>query len=143
MQWGRGTDETQKSNIYLQYNPERNKILNLGQRHIRNELRQTDVSAEWPVGGRWALRARSVYSQHDNRNLETYAGLEYNACCWALRLVATRRYISTTNDQVNAAMFELDLTGLSKRGTVPESPLTQSLFSFPASTRAADDTAAP
>ena len=143
VQWGRGTDETQKSNIYLQYNPERNKILNLGQRHIRGELRQTDVSAEWPVSGRWALRARSIYSQHDNRNLETYAGLEYNACCWALRLVATRRYISTTNDQVNAAMFELELTGLSKRGTVPESPLTQSLFSFPASTRAAGDTPAP
>jgi LPS-assembly protein len=136
-QWNRETDHTQKYSYYLQYNPAKDRIVNLGRRVSRGELEQTDVSTEWPLATRWTLRARSLRSQVSSRNLETYAGVEYNACCWALRVMGKRRlFIDTANNdaatQHFSIMVELELTGLSKLGRVPDSPLSESMFSFPA-----------
>ncbi|MCR4301694.1 MAG: LPS assembly protein LptD [Sulfuricaulis sp.] len=126
---------TQKYSYYLQYNPAKDRILNLGRRVSRDELQQTDISTQWPVATRWTFRARSLFSQEGNRNLESYAGVEYNACCWALRVlrrrVLTIDAISNTPSQKYSVMFELELTGLSKLGKVPDSPLRDSVFSPP------------
>ena len=77
-------------------------------------------------GGRWSFRGRSLYSTQFNRNTETYLGVEYNACCWALRALAGRRFQDP--EQVNQIMFELQLNGLAKYGSVPDRPLKQGLF---------------
>jgi LPS-assembly protein len=129
IQHNRNTRDTQKSSVYLQYHPRKNSIVNLGRRFIRDEIEQTDISLEWPLYQRWTLRARSIYSQRDDRNVESYAGLEYNACCWAMRLFGNRR-LTEDGDQVNFIMFELELTGLAKLGSTPVSPLQQGVFSF-------------
>lgn len=135
-QWNRADDHIQKYNYYLQYNPAKNRIVNVGKRFSRNDLEQADLSTEWPIAGRWTFRARSLYSLRDHRNVDSYTGMEYNACCWALRVVGTRRLVVDTlhnNDasQIKSIMFELELTGLSKLGHVPDSPLRESVFSFP------------
>jgi LPS-assembly protein len=136
VQWNRIEDHLQKYNYYLQYNPAGNRIVNIGKQYTRDELEQTDVSTEWPIAGRWAFRARSVYSQLDHRNVDSYVGLEYNACCWAIRILGSRRLsVDTANNnaatQNSSIMFELELTGLYTHGHIPESPLAQSMFSFP------------
>ena len=134
--WDRVNGHTQQYNYYLQYNPAKNRIVNLGKQFSRGEYEQSDVSVEWPIAGRWGFRARSLYSWLDHRNVDSYAGVEYNACCWALRVLGGRRLsIDTENNnaatQTSSIMFELELTGLSKLGHVPDSPLHQSVFSFP------------
>jgi LPS-assembly protein len=136
VQWNRVDDHLQKYNYYLQYNPAKNRIVNIGKRFSRGDLEQTDISTEWPIAGRWTFRARSLYSLRDSRNVDSYAGVEYNACCWALHILGSRRLsIDTTRDnaatQNNSIMLELELTGLSKLGHIPDSPLRQSVFSFP------------
>ncbi|MBI5782814.1 MAG: LPS-assembly protein LptD [Gammaproteobacteria bacterium] len=147
-QWNREDNHTQKYGYYLQYNPAKDRIVNLGRRFSRNELEQTDISTEWPLASRWTFRARSLHSQEINRNLETYAGVEYNACCWKLRVMASRRFfLDTANNnaitQNKTIMFELELTGLSKLGRVPNSPLRESVFSFPPRTAAPSGSLAP
>src|SRR3989344_4629376 len=143
IQWNRADPRVEKYSVYLQYNPAKDRIVNLGKRFTRDELEQTDISTEWPLASRWTFRARSLYSQRDKRNVESFAGVEYNACCWALRVVAGRRLIyDTANNnaaiQNNSIMFELELTGLSKLGRVPDSPLRESMFSFPSIKPAAE-----
>ncbi len=140
-QWNRENDHTQRYSYYLQYNPAKDRIVNLGRRFSRAELEQTDISTEWPLVSRWTFRARSLHSRESNRNLETYAGVEYNACCWALRVLGKRRLaVDVLNNNVTtqnkSIMFELELTGLSKLGRVPDSPLRESVFSFPPRTAA-------
>lgn len=130
VQWDEEQDQARKGNLYFQFQPARDRILNLGYRFIRDEIEESDVSTEWPVGGRWTFRARSLYSLRDDHNLDSYAGFEYNACCWALRVFARRR-VSQTTEQVNSVIVQLELTGLARSGSVPESPLEQGLFSFP------------
>ncbi len=135
-------NRTQKSNVYLQYNPARNKIVNLGQRYSRLDLHQRDISVEWPLVARWSIRARALDSIRDGRNLETYVGAQYQSCCWAFRAILGRRLLESdpaTNHFKHGKfiMFELELTGLAshKRGDLPESPLKQSVFSsFPGET---------
>ncbi|MCR4346074.1 MAG: LPS assembly protein LptD [Sulfuricaulis sp.] len=127
---------TQKYNYYVQYNPAKTSIVNIGKRFARNEIEQTDISTEWPLASRWTFRAHSLYSLREKRNVESFAGVEYNACCWALRVITARRLIFDTSNnnsakQDNSIMLELELTGLSKLGKVPDSPLRESVFSFP------------
>lgn len=130
---------TQRSNLYLQYNPARNKIVNFGQRYTRLDLHQRDVSFEWPLIRQWSIRARALDSLRDDRTLESYVGVQYNTCCWAFRALLGRRLVESdpaTNrfKHGKLIMFELELTGLAahKRGDLPESPLKQSMFSaFP------------
>jgi LPS-assembly protein len=136
VQWNRERDEAARASLYLQYQPARDRIVNLGYQLIRGEIEQTDVATEWPLTARLRLRARSLYSLRDDRNLESYAGVVYQTCCWALRVFGSRRF-SAPAEQVNAFHLELELTGLGKLGKAPQSPLEQGLFSFPATGAAA------
>ena len=147
VQWNQDDSRTEKYSAYLQYNPAKDRIVNLGKRFDRDEIEQTDISAEWPLAARWTLRARSLYSQRDHRNVESFAGVEYNACCWALRVFAFRRLVhdtaNNTASQNNSIMFEIELTGLSRLGSAPESPLRESVFSFPSATMAPMESSIP
>jgi LPS-assembly protein len=140
--WDRTGGHLQQYGLFLQYNPARNRIVNLGKQFTRGQIEQTDVSTEWPIAGRWSLRGRSIYSWRDHRNVDSYAGVEYNACCWAVRLLG-RRYLSVDTLHDNAAkqnsaiLFEFELTGLTRLGRLPDSPLAQSMFSFPSPAAAA------
>jgi LPS-assembly protein len=142
--------KTRQSNIYLQYNPARNKIVNIGQRYYRSDIRQhrssdlhqRDISFEWPLIARWSIRARALDSLREDRSLESYVGAQYQSCCWAFRAIGGRRLIEadltvTPNRYKHAKfiLFELELTGLAKHsrgGEFPDSPRKQSVFStFP------------
>ncbi len=135
----RDTRKTLQSNVYLQYNPAPNKIVNFGQRYTRLDLHQRDISFEWPFVRQWSIRARALDSLRENRSLESHVGLQYKTCCWQFRVLAGRRLIESDpaanrykHDKF--IMFELELTGLTayKRGDLPDSPLKQSVFtSFP------------
>lgn len=135
----RDTHKTLQSNVYLQYNPARNKIVNVGQHHTRLSTHQRDISFEWPLVRQWSIRARALDSLREDRSLESHIGLQYKTCCWAFRALLGRRLLEsdpTTNyfKHGKFIMFELELTGLTayKRGDLPESPLKQSGFSsFP------------
>ncbi|MCG8371436.1 MAG: LPS-assembly protein LptD, partial [Proteobacteria bacterium] len=93
-QWGTGKNGTTKSEARLQYSPARNKILNLAYRFRRDSLEQGDLSWSWPLAKRWSFVGRYNFSFRDQEPLEQFFGLEYESCCWGLRLV-TRRHIST------------------------------------------------
>ena len=127
VRWRQETQETQEAQTYLQYHPGENMILNAGYLRTPDLQEQTDVSFQWPLSTRWTLSGRQNYSLTNRQNLESYAGLGYRSCCWAIRLLGNRR-ISTTGDQVNSVLFQFQLTGLSQMGDTLDSPLKQSLF---------------
>lgn len=119
----------ERGNAVLRYQPEIGKVFNLGYRFTRNSLEQADVSAEWPIGGRWTGLVRYNYSVQDKRLLEGLLGLEYNAGCWAARVVL-HRFASATQEYVNAMFFQLELTGLSRIGSSPLELLRQNISGY-------------
>lgn len=131
VQWNPERDETARANYFLQYQPKPDRILNIGQRFIRNQLEQVDVSTAWPVGGRWSVAARSLFSQRDRQNIESYVGAHYTACCWALRFHVARRLVGKPGvgtEQRGQFFLQLELAGFGKLGEAPVSPLTRGLF---------------
>lgn len=129
MQYSANTSRVERSNAALRYQPEIGKLLNLGYRFTRDTLEQVDISAQWPLGGRWNGLARWNYTLQDKRLLEGLAGVEYNAGCWAARFVL-HRFVSATQEYVNSMFLQLELNGVSRIGSNPLEVLRQNITGY-------------
>lgn len=126
MQYNPNLEHTQNYNISARYRPEAGKVLNLGYRYTRDTLRQADVSVQWPLLGRWHAVGRFNYSLRDARTLEALGGLEYNAACWAIRLVA-QSFATATDERTTGVFVQLELNELMRIGSDPLDALRDSV----------------
>jgi LPS-assembly protein len=134
-QWGTGTGGTTKSEARLQYSPARNRILNLAYRFRRDSLEQGDLSWSWPVAKRWNFVGRYNYSFRDEEALEQFYGLEYESCCWGLRLVS-RRHISKRDGTRDSSIgLQLVLKGMTSVGTAADKLLERGILGYSADLR--------
>jgi len=83
-------------------------------------VEQLTLNASWPIADRWQVFGSSRYSLERSENIASSLGVEYNGCCWKLRLIGTDRVDSRRlrnddpdDDDNRAAIFlELELTSL-------------------------------
>jgi len=128
-QWSRDGGTTQ-SEARMQYRPNSNKVLNLAYRFRRQSFEQGDISWSWPILQNWNFVGRYNYSFRDNEVLEEFYGLEYESCCWGLRLV-TRRYISTRDGTRDTSIgLQLVLKGMSSVGTKADRLLERGILGY-------------
>ncbi len=129
-QWGDGERGTTKSEARLQYRPSENRILNFAYRFRTGSLEQADVSWSWPLGQTWNFVGRYNYSLRDEEVLEQFYGLEYESCCWALRLV-TRQYVSTREGNQDSSIgLQLVLKGMASVGTSADRILERGILGY-------------
>jgi LPS-assembly protein len=132
-QWGEKDRGTTRSQARLQYRPADNKVLNLAYRFRRDSLEQGDLSWSWPISSKWNFVGRYNYSFRDEEALEQFYGLEYESCCWGLRLVS-RRHISTRNGTRDSSIgLQLVLKGMSSVGTPADKLLERGILGYSAS----------
>jgi LPS-assembly protein len=123
---------TTRSEARLQYRPARNKILNLAYRFRRDSLEQGDVSWSWPLAQNWNFVGRFNFSLRDDEVLEQFYGLEYESCCWGIRLVG-RRYISTRDGTRDSSIgLQLVLKGMMDIGTAADRLLERGILGYSA-----------
>ena len=132
LQYNQASQQTQSYNASARYAPETGKVLNLGYRYTYvdgnplHDVRQADISTQWPLFWRWHLVSRLSYSIHDQKVLEALGGLEYNQSCWMLRLVV--QSFPTATQQVSTGIFvQLELNDLVAVGADPLSALRMSV----------------
>lgn len=134
MAWQYSPDgnRSERLSIGTRYTPAPGKVVSLAYRSrvaspaLPEAINQIDLSGQWPLGRRWYGLGRLNYSLRDRSIVEGLAGVEYNANCWALRLVAHR--LTTAQQQVSTSLFfQLELTGLSRLGNNPLELLKQSI----------------
>lgn len=129
-QWGTGENGTTKSEARLQYRPRPDRILNLGYRFRRDTLEQGDISWSWPLSQRWNFVGRYNYSFREDEPLERFVGLEYESCCWGIRLVA-RRYVSTRDGTRDSSFgLQLVLKGMTSVGTAADQLLEHGILGY-------------
>ena len=129
MQYSTSQNRVERGNSVLRYQPDFGKVVNFGYRFTRDTLEQVDLSTQWPIGGRWTGLARYNYTLRDKRLLEALLGVEYNAGCWAARFVM-HRFVSATQEYVNAMFFQLELNGISRIGSSPLELLRQNITGY-------------
>jgi len=134
-QWGEKDRGTTQSQARLQFRPSNNKILNLSYRFRRDSLEQGDLSWSWPVSSRWNFVGRYNYSFRDDKALEQFFGVEYESCCWGLRLVS-RRHISTRDGSRDSSIgLQLVLKGMSSVGNAADKMLERGILGYSANLR--------
>ena len=128
-QYSTNFSQSQKFNIGTRYQPSPGRVLNLSYRETLNQLRQTDISTQWPVGPGWTVLARWNYSLREQRTLEGLIGAEYNGDCWVLRVVGHR--FATTTQQASTTLFvQLELNGVSRIGSNPLETLKRNIGGY-------------
>ncbi|WP_260292168.1 LPS-assembly protein LptD [Sedimenticola hydrogenitrophicus] len=109
-------NETERGAFGIHYLDERRRILNLTYRYTNGSIEQTDLSARWPITHRLHAVGRWNYSLLHETSMETFAGVEYESCCWVSRFVV-RDYRTDANADGNLALFlQLELKGLTSLG---------------------------
>jgi LPS-assembly protein len=109
---------TERVTFSARYQPGPMRTLNLSYRYLRDQITQTDVSSQWPLGGGWYGVGRFNYSTRDKRIVEALAGIEYNAGCWISRVVI-QHFALTAGTSTSTLFLQLELNGFSRIGSNP------------------------
>ncbi|MBU1691357.1 MAG: LPS assembly protein LptD [Gammaproteobacteria bacterium] len=144
--WQYDPELKQTGNFSLtgRYLPAPGKIINVSYRYTPATLiapigiKQIDTSAQWPLTGRWSGLARWNHSILDSKNLETLAGLEYNAGCWAFRAVV-HSFATTTSQRSDSIFFQLELNGIGTIGSNPLDVLKRNIYGYTQTTQISNE----
>ena len=142
-QWDEDNNNIDRANGTLNYSSPERGILNLSYRYADDgaattdveKIRQSDFSFVWPASEHWSLLGRWAYDLEYDRSFENLLGVEYDSCCWRVRLV-NRRYL--TEDSSNPAEVEaqrgiflqFQLKGLGGVGNELDGVLSDSISGF-------------
>ena len=132
----------ERVSVGVRYQPELLKTLNMSYRYLRGQLKQIDVSSQWPLGRGWYGVGRLNYSLMDGRIVEGLAGFEYNGDCWIGRVVLQRFAVAAgsaapifagstlpvvAGSSTNAIFLQIELNGFSRIGSNPLEALKRSI----------------
>lgn len=146
IQWDPDDSRSNMSSTGLRYRGDNGAIFNITHRYRRDDpgvnngldgLEHVDISAQVPVASNWTLFGRWYRSLDQARTLEGLAGVQYDSCCWATRLVL-RNYVkdyyygnrnedALDRDRNLAIYLQVELKGLGSFGKKSDSLLTQSI----------------
>lgn len=103
------TDEsfTNKSQAAVNYQIDKYNSVQLNHRYARNvsdsSLEQMSLLANFALNKDWAFVGRLTQDLKGQRSIESYAGIQFESCCWAVRIVYHRHINSNLsgNDSNN------------------------------------------
>jgi LPS-assembly protein len=113
-----------QQSVTASYRPEVRKLLNASYRRVvnpadtRTSTDQYEVSGQWPITRQWYGIARYNFDLISNKVLNRVAGLEYDADCWAVRVVH-RQYQNTSVLSTSEVYMQIDFKGFSSVGSNP------------------------
>lgn len=129
-QWNSDTERTARTETRFEYRPQDDRLLGLAYRYRRSTLEQGDLSLVWPATERWRVIGRYSYSFLESEPLEQFVGLEYDSCCWRLRVVGRRFVSRRTGESDSSISLQLELKGFSQRATAPEELLDRGILGY-------------
>jgi LPS-assembly protein len=135
------TDKVDRSSVSLEYTSSRDRVAQINHRYVRElsgqEINQVGVTASWPINDKWHWVGRWYHDVTNHRTVESYVGVQYESCCWAIR-ISTQRHLSnrfdlngaqSTNEFESGVALQFILKGLGgeSRG---RDMLTDGLFGY-------------
>ncbi|RDI98376.1 LPS-assembly protein LptD [Dyella solisilvae] len=140
-QWNPNTRMTDLGAIGIQHRLSDYGIVNFSYRFRRTPgtnqplLEQYDASAVYSLTDRWRLIGRWTYSTLTDQTIEADAGVQYDSCCVALRLIA-RHYVNTYNVTTavgsanTAVMLEVEFKGMGNFSGQSENVLRSGILGY-------------
>ena len=104
IQYNTDTRTTNKSQSSLDYQYTKNQTIQLNHRYSSDvsgtSLEQVSLLTSYKPAKDWQVVGRITQDLQKKRSLESYLGLQYESCCWAIRL-AYHRHINSNIDEQN------------------------------------------
>lgn len=119
-----------RTSFRFQYRTPGNFVFNVGHRFRRADFSQSDVSFIYPISNQWRAVGRWAYDFRDERDLDILGGIEYDTCCWKLRLAARRFTNDSLGDYNNSIEVQLTLKGLTSLGSPISEQLERSIRGY-------------
>ncbi len=128
--WNDHSGKVSRGNASLRYFDDEGRIFNLGYRFNRKDFKLQDLNQDslissdevfdqtidqanlsfiWPLIGNWNLIGHGNHDFTNDRELETFAGFEYNNCCYRVRLVARRWLDNELINSISDTIADTDL----------------------------------
>ncbi len=110
------SNEMQLGAVHLNYHGDGGGILNIAHRYRRGLIEQSDLSFRMPITDRLSAVGRLYHSWRADRAIDSFAGLEYSSCCWAVRAVARDFVNEVDGDRSASFMVQFEMRGLTSIG---------------------------
>lgn len=110
VEWDPDLEENVSSSSTLGYHYSKFRM-NLAHRFQRDTLETHEIRLNWELNARWQAHAEQLFDVRNDHIIENLVGVNYESCCWALRLSAKERYLSETETD-RGIFLELVLKGL-------------------------------
>lgn len=109
-EWDTESKETVSNSTQLGYQHKKFNF-SLAHRFQRNEIETGEVKMNWDISSRWQFKTTHLYDIRNNHVIERLVGLDYESCCWGLKISGKERYLTST--QIDRGVYlELVLKGL-------------------------------
>jgi len=132
-QWDDVARQTDLSALRAQYRFGDAGIANLSYRFRRTgDVPVEQIDSTWliPVSNAWRILGRWNYSIADDRTIEAFAGLQWESCCVAVRVLG-RHYVRNREGEKNNALYvEIELKGLGRFGRDSEELLQRAILGY-------------
>ncbi|MDI1302437.1 MAG: LPS-assembly protein LptD [bacterium] len=142
--WTPRLEHSSQYSVGFNYLPEtRDRLANLGYSFRRDDpgigqkaLRQASASFVQPVGINWQLLALWQYDLRGSETQDSLLGMQYEACCWKVRLFE-RRFLADPDNisqgsqrQRSAFFIEVELKGLAGISSGVKNLLSNNMFGY-------------
>lgn len=133
-----------QSKSTLDYRYSDNKIVQLSHRYVKEindgKINQLGLQTIWPINHEWTFVGNYYRDINLNRTIESFAGLQYESCCWAIRVQAYRQLQAQFTDGLSQVQqqefdtginFSFQIRGLgSNSKQEAQEMLSQGLYSY-------------
>ena len=129
-QWNPKLREKDLVSVRARYLLPKDGVVNLSYRFRRDVSEQTDFSFLYPINDTWSVVGRHYYSILDHKPLEQIAGVQWDSCCIAIRLVG-RRYVHNREGELSRGiLIEVELKGLGSAGQDTRKTLRRAILGY-------------
>ena len=104
--WDPYSGNMNSGHVQTSYTTDNGSIFNIGYAYRRTlttvntqpETEEANISGFFPLSNKWSVFGAMKYSMEANTSVEDMAGIEYDTCCWTVRLVHLRYYDNVSGD---------------------------------------------
>ncbi len=122
--------------LNFSYSYQRGDVLDVGENEDPQTVKNNTINiltgaAVWPFFVNWSILGAYNYDLNAKRSQTYIAGVEYDSCCWAVRLINTHTFTNLTTQNMpsydTAYIVQFALTGL---GTVGSNDPTATIAQY-------------
>ncbi len=134
--WNPHKGHGMRNNIRYRYNDSSssmNKLFNADYRYFRGKGEEIDLSGVYSFNNQFSIIGKYNYSFSNSRRgtedlIDTMAGVEYDSCCYSLKIVARDYWTGTKKD--NALFIEFLPKGLTTTNNKTAALLRRGIFGY-------------